>query len=65
MEIFYQYPPDLFQLLVDTIPALCRSKTDVLDFFRGAGVGHRDVGDLAEKVRTDRLDFGHFGEHGR
>lgn len=54
METSYQYPPDLFQLLVDTIPVLCRSKTDVLDFFRGAGVRHRDVGDLAEKVRTDR-----------
>ena len=34
----FHYPPELFSLLVDTIPLLNRSKRDVLLFFRGAGV---------------------------
>jgi hypothetical protein len=34
----YRYPPELFSLLVDTIPLLCRSKRDLLLFFRGAGM---------------------------
>jgi hypothetical protein len=34
----YHWPPELLELLVDTIPLLCRSKVAVLDFLRGAGV---------------------------
>ena len=41
-DITFPYPPDLFNLLVDTIPLLNRSKKDVLLFFRGAGV-HEEV----------------------
>ena len=26
MDIAFHYPPELFELLVDTIPLLCRSK---------------------------------------
>ena len=37
-DITFHYPPELFSLLVDTIPLLNRSKKDVLLFFRGAGV---------------------------
>ena len=43
----FHYPPELFNLLVDAIPALNRSKKDVLLFFRGAGVD----GDLMEDLR--------------
>lgn len=32
MDERFQYPPDLFNLLVDTIPLLCKSKNDVLLF---------------------------------
>ncbi|HUZ08099.1 MAG TPA: restriction endonuclease [Candidatus Paceibacterota bacterium] len=38
MDIIHQYPPELFQLLVDTVPKVCKAKKDVLQFFRGAGV---------------------------
>ncbi len=38
MDITYQYPPDLLNLLVDTIPLLNKGKEDVFVFFRGAGV---------------------------
>lgn len=38
MDITYHYPPELFALLVDAIPKLCKSKPDLLLFFRGSGV---------------------------
>lgn len=37
MEIVFHYPPELTQLLIDTIPLLCRAKKDVILFFKGAG----------------------------
>jgi hypothetical protein len=49
----FHYPPDLLNLLVDLIPRLCRSKSDVLLFFTGAGVGSKFTEDLAEQVRRD------------
>jgi hypothetical protein len=35
-DITFHFPPELFSLLVDTVPLLNRSKKDVLTFFRGA-----------------------------
>lgn len=54
MDIVFHYPPELFNLLVDTIPLLCRSKTDVLTFFKGAGVEHALLDDLWQRVESDR-----------
>lgn len=54
MNIIYHYPPELLQLLVDTIPLLCPRKMDVLDFFRGAGVPKEIIKDFEYKVATDR-----------
>jgi restriction system protein len=34
----YHYPPNLIAQLMDAIPALCRSKRDVLSFFKQAGI---------------------------
>src|SRR5436309_1250490 len=56
----YHYPPELLNLLVDTILLLCRSKNDVLVFFRGSGVAEFLFGDLAERVRTDRQNINKF-----
>jgi restriction endonuclease Mrr len=53
MNITFHFPPELMQLLIDTIPLLCRSKKDVLLFFKGAGVSDADANDLWEKVATD------------
>lgn len=50
----YQYPPELFALLVETIPLLNRSKQDCLVFFRGAGVAAALMQDLQARVSTDR-----------
>lgn len=49
-DITFHYPPVLFNLLVDTIPALNRGKKDMLVFFRGAGVPDELLNDLAERV---------------
>jgi hypothetical protein len=45
VDITFQYPPELFNLLVDTIPRLNRSKKDLFLFFQGAGVGQDYVGE--------------------
>ncbi len=60
MDERFQYPPDLFNLLVDTIPLLCKSKPDVLLFLEGAGVPKSDLADMTLKVRTDRHSVNKF-----
>ncbi len=50
----FHYPPELFQLLVNTIPLLNRSKDSVILFFRGAGVPEILYKDLSNKINTDR-----------
>lgn len=52
MDISFHYPPDLFNLLVDTIPRLCRSKKEVILFLRGAGVVHPLYTDLERQLNT-------------
>ena len=54
MDITFHYPPDLFDLMVRAIPALVRSKRDLLLFFRGAGIPDAMFQDISEKVRIDR-----------
>jgi len=54
MDIIFHYPPELTQLLIQTIPLLCPSKNDVLLFFKGAGVPEIVSQDLAARVIKDR-----------
>ena len=54
MDIIFHYPPELLNLLVDTIPALCRGKKDVILFFKGAGVDARFTRDLTARVNRDK-----------
>ena len=54
MEIIHHYPPEILNLLIDTIPLLCRSKNDVLIFFKGAGVPGAITEDFRQKLATDR-----------
>ena len=60
MDISFHYPPDLFTLLVETIPRLCRSKKDVLLFFQGAGIERQIYADLAQKIRSDSASITKF-----
>jgi restriction system protein len=50
----FQYPPDLFSLMVDAIAVLCRSKQDVILFFRGAGVPAKLTADIEAALQADR-----------
>ncbi len=50
MDITYHYPPELFNILIDTIPLLNKSKKDVILFFRGAGVSNSLLDDLNKIV---------------
>ncbi|MDX8128404.1 restriction endonuclease [Methylomonas sp. OY6] len=54
MTDIYHYPPEVLNLLVDTIPLLCRSKNDILVFFRGAGVPDGELSDLSRRLQTNR-----------
>lgn len=56
----FHYPPDVFNLLVDTIPLLCKGKDDVLLFLRGSGVLSDDLVEMQTKVRTDRSSVNKF-----
>ncbi len=60
MEQAYHYPPEVFNLLVDTIPLLCRSKNDVLVFFCGAGVSGLITNDLLKRVKTDKENINKY-----
>ncbi len=50
----FHYPPEVFNLLVDTIPLLCRSKQDVVLFLQGAGIVAEDLAEVSRIVRTNR-----------
>jgi restriction system protein len=54
IDITYHYPPELLELLCDTVPLLLRSKQGVIDFFVGAGVSGKFLADWKLKVRQDR-----------
>ncbi len=58
MNITFHFPPDLLQLLIDTVPRLCRSKRDVLLFFQGAGVPASLMGDLTERLAEEPASIG-------
>lgn len=60
MEESYHYPPEVLNLLVDIVPLLCRSKNDVLVFFRGAGVSESIMSDLARRVSADRENINKY-----
>ncbi|MBD2088040.1 restriction endonuclease [Trichocoleus sp. ST-U3] len=50
----FHYPPEFLKLLIETVPLLCRSKKDVLLFFRGAGVDSTLTNDIAIVFNTNR-----------
>lgn len=53
-DITFHYPPELLNLLVDSVPLLNRSKRDLLLFFEGAGVPSRVLRDLHQRLDSDR-----------
>jgi hypothetical protein len=59
-EATFQYTPDLFALLVDTIPVLCKSKLDVVLFFRGAGTPASMTAELEKRINADRANISKY-----
>ena len=51
-DVTFHYPPELFNLLVDVVPLLNRSKQDMLIFFRGAGVQEPMTSDIAARLKA-------------
>ena len=60
LDITYHYPPELFELLVNAIPRLIKSKQGVLDFFKGAGIADLHLSDLRQRVLADRQSINKF-----
>jgi restriction system protein len=60
MDISFHYPPELLQLLIDTIPKLCKSKRDLLLFFQGAGVSKSVLVPYEEALRTSKETFNKY-----
>jgi hypothetical protein len=48
----FHYPPELFELLVETIARLSRGKKGVVLFLRGAGVANEDLAEVERTVST-------------
>lgn len=48
----FHYPPEVFELLVKTIPLLCKSKKAVILFMQGSGVAESDLSEVTEIVHN-------------
>ena len=60
MEIIFHYPPELLQLLIETVPKLCKSKKDLLLFFQGAGVSRELLAPYETLLRTNKAGFNKY-----
>ncbi|MEX3973554.1 restriction endonuclease [Paraburkholderia caribensis] len=60
VDITFHFPPELFNLLVDVVPLLNRSKRDVLVFFRGAGVPESMTADIAARLKATPKDINKY-----
>lgn len=49
----FHYPPELLELLVETIPRLSRAKKGVVLFLRGAGVADEDLSEVQRTLATN------------
>ncbi len=59
-DVTFHYPPDLFNLLVESLPLLNKSKRDMLLFFEGAGVPSRILADLHQRLVSDRKNLSKY-----
>lgn len=56
----FHYPPEVLNLLIDTIPLLCKSKQNVVLFLRGAGIAQEDLAEVDQAVRINREAINKF-----
>jgi hypothetical protein len=60
MQDAFHYPPDVFDLLVNTIPLLSKSKKGVVLFLRGAGIEEADLAEVSRIVNSSPNDINKF-----
>jgi restriction system protein len=60
MDISFHYPPELLNLLNETLPKLCKSKNDLLLFFQGAGVGRGLLAPYQALLRNNKAGFNKY-----
>ena len=60
MADHFHYPHDIFDLLVETIPRLVKSKKDVILFFEGAGVDEADLRDARSTLAKTSQSINKF-----
>jgi len=56
----YHYPPDVLELLVDTIPRLIKSKAGLLEFFEQAGTPEELIAEWRTKLHKDRMSVSKY-----
>ena len=56
----HHYPPDVFKSLVDAIPLLCKSKKDVVIFFKGAGVPDKILNPISAELAADARNISKY-----
>lgn len=49
----YPFRPDVYIAVVQAVPLICKSKRDVVTFFRGTGMRHKHLDVLAKQVASD------------
>ncbi len=59
-DITFHYPPELFNLLVDAVPLLNKTKKGLLLFFAGAGVADDILDDLRRRLRAEPKSISKF-----
>jgi hypothetical protein len=59
-ETPYHYPPELLKVLIDVIPKLCKSKDDLMLFFKGAGVSKQILNPHENLLRNNRREFNKY-----
>jgi hypothetical protein len=60
MDEKFHFPPDVFNLLVDTNHLLLKGKDDVLNCLRGAGVPGEDLAETVAQEKVDRKSIGKY-----
>ena len=56
----FHFSVELLNLLIETIPRLCKSKNDVLVFFLSAGVSQKFLADIRRRVEQDRNNISKY-----
>jgi restriction system protein len=53
MDAVFHYPPDVFEAVVDAVPLLTRSRSNVVLFFRGCGVDRVFLASIERRLEAD------------